>query len=122
MIRSGGEGSNMLLAHRISYELAYGPIPDGLNALHTCDNPPCINVEHLFLGTQQDNMDDKMAKGRQAYGEYQGSAKLSDDIIREIRRRYDAGGITQEQLGREYHVHQTVVCKAINYEIWKYVE
>ena len=52
------------LAHRIMWEEANGPIPDGLNICHTCDNPPCVNVDHLFLGTDKDNTRDSMAKGR----------------------------------------------------------
>ena len=51
-------------AHRVAYEVAHGAIPEGMCVLHTCDNPPCCNVEHLFLGTQKDNADDREAKGR----------------------------------------------------------
>jgi hypothetical protein len=57
-------GRGAVRAHRLAWETAYGPIPDGLCVLHTCDNPPCRNVEHLFLGTRTDNAADRESKGR----------------------------------------------------------
>lgn len=72
-------------AHRLSYELHIGPIPDGLWVLHSCYNPWCANPKHLFLGTRQDNIDDKVRKGRQSRGEKAGPAKLSTANVLEIK-------------------------------------
>jgi len=68
-ITIGGENGRNMRAHRISYELLFGEIPDKLFVLHHCDNRACVNFEHLFLGTNQDNVDDMVNKGRQMHGD-----------------------------------------------------
>lgn len=76
------------LAHRVAFEEACGPIPKGMCVLHRCDNPPCINPDHLFLGTRQENNRDRDKKGRggSAKGEANGKAKLTTKGVCEIRR------------------------------------
>jgi Pectobacterium phage endonuclease len=91
------------LAHRISYITANGPIPAGLHVLHRCDTPACVNPAHLFLGTHQDNVADKLAKGRQARGTTSGRAKLSDDQVREIRALRELGH-TYESIARLFGI------------------
>lgn len=73
------------MAHRLSYYLNNGPIPDGYVVRHKCDNPSCINPEHLEVGTQADNIADKVSRGRQARGSGVGRAILTEESVREIR-------------------------------------
>jgi hypothetical protein len=115
-----------ILVHRFSYELHYGPIPDGLWVLHTCDTPACVRPEHLFLGTNSDNMLDAAAKGRmgaqrdplgfsqrlqaslrlhpqrRARGERNHTAKLTEAQVREIRHIYAHRGVKYVHSGATY--------------------
>ncbi|KGQ19903.1 Phage protein [Lysobacter dokdonensis DS-58] len=95
---SGGYGltshrNKSVGAHRVSWMVHRGPIPDGAVVCHKCDTPGCINPDHLFLGSHRENMLDKIRKGRQPSnaGERHGMSKLSDADVREIRRRVWAG-------------------------------
>jgi hypothetical protein len=98
-----------VLAHRFSYALVHGPILDGLHVLHRCDNPPCVNPTHLFLGTNADNMRDREAKGRgnQPRGTANGNCRLTDEEIAEIRV---ASG-TQQEIGERFGISQPMVSR-----------
>ncbi len=104
----------MKKAHRVSWTIVNGEIPEGLHVLHRCDNPPCVNPSHLFLGTHQDNMADHVAKGRTsgASGEHNGRARLSIAEVRKIRERL-AAGLAQKDIAGEFGVCQQSV-SAIN--------
>lgn len=81
-------GIKLVLAHRFSYELHTGPIPDGMCVLHSCDTPGCVNPAHLFLGTHKTNAEDRNGKRREARGERHGLAKLTEEDILQIRAAY----------------------------------
>lgn len=104
-IGRGRRGDGQVQAHRVAWELAHGPIPDGLCVLHRCDNPPCVNVEHLFLGTKADNVSDMCVKGRHVPagtpGETHHAAKLTDADVREARR-LRSQGVTWKALGKRF--------------------
>ena len=102
----GGHSGPQVQAHRLSWELHNGPIPDGMCVLHRCDNP-----SHLFLGTIADNNADMAAKGRAAHqhGETNGSCRLTADQVNDIRL-YLAQGVKQRTLASYFGVHQTTIC------------
>ncbi len=102
---------------RYNYEKKYGKIPNGLWVLHKCDNRKCINPEHLFLGTMQDNTKDMTQKGRAAKGEKNGSAKLTIEDIDEIR----CSGSSNRMLGKSYGIAHIVISKIRRYMLWKHV-
>lgn len=116
-------------AHRLAYELARGPIPDGLCVCHTCDNPPCVNPDHLWLGTHQDNMRDRNIKGRTAKQSGRTNARkrnasklLTDQQILEIRRRYIPGQVTQIELAKEYGISKRFLWDIVTRRRWAWLE
>jgi hypothetical protein len=100
-------------AHRYSWLCHFGDIPQNMNVCHHCDNPWCIRPDHLFLGTDQDNVDDMRAKGRdtygQNYGKNNGQSRLTDEQVLEIRRKCAAGGLSHEKIARQYHIDRKTV-------------
>lgn len=98
----------MRRAHRVSYELHCGEIPLGMQVCHTCDNPGCVNPDHLFIGTCAENIADKVMKARQAVGSSNGNSKLTKEDIVAIRA---ASGISQSALGVRYGVCQSHIAQ-----------
>ncbi len=114
------DGDKMVGAHRFSYELHKGQIPAGLIICHACDNPSCVNPDHLFLGTFRDNMDDAIRKNRRPVGESIHCAKLKNADILEIRRRLSldkSRGITV-RIAKDYGVSKSVISDIKRRIIW----
>lgn len=133
----GGANRKTLSAHRVSWMLNFGNIPDGLCVLHACDIPVCVRPDHLWLGTIADNNRDMVEKGRMAsggrngsqtypehrpHGERNGSAKLTDQHVRDIRERYAHGGVTQDTLAAEYEISQSACSLLILRQTWRHVQ
>jgi hypothetical protein len=109
---------------RVAYELAIGPVPEGLEIRHKCDNRPCCRPEHLQVGTHAENIADKAGKGRRAgivRGVRNGLAKLTDEQVLEIRRAYAAGEANQYGLARRFGVRQPLISKVLNRQIWTHI-
>jgi len=158
--------NHTVIASHFIYEHIHGPIPDGLLVCHSCDNPPCCNPSHLFLGTHQENTLDASAKGRLATGARNGmnthpesrltgdrsssrlhperlargdksgarlhpermsrgeshhAAKLTNDLVREIRTQYASGIANSPQLARQYGVRHQTIYSIIHRKTWKHV-
>jgi hypothetical protein len=108
-----------VLVHRQSWEMANGQIPPGIEVCHRCDNPPCCRPDHLFLGTPAENSADKVLKGRQAYGERHGKARLTEsDAIDIITLR--AFGARDKDLGPAFGISKNTASQ-VGKRIWKYL-
>lgn len=106
-------------AHRYFYEKRFGPIPAGMLVCHRCDNPPCVNPDHLFLGTYKDNAHDSMNKGRWPNGSQRSQAKLTESQVLEIRLIYGSGGTTQLDLARKFGVSRSLVRNIVLNKAWR---
>ena len=114
-------------AHRYSWILHFGEIPNDLFICHKCDNPSCVNPDHLFLGTNSDNMKDMREKGRSckgeahAPGEINGQSKLTKKEVIKIRNLYVTGKYTQKHLGELFNVHNSQISNIVRRKHWKHV-
>lgn len=108
-------------AHRVSWIMHNGPIPNSLHVLHSCDNTLCVNPSHLFLGTHQDNMKDRQNKRRTASGMKSGHSKLSLKSISEIKLKYipHKYGCGSVRLAREYNVSPTTILYLVKGKTYK---
>ena len=104
-------------AHRVSYEEFIGKIPKGMMVCHKCDNPTCVNPDHLFLGTPQDNTQDAIKKGRMSVGEKNPNSKLNKKDILEIRRLSKT--TSGYQIAKKYKISTTMVYDIIRKRSWK---
>ena len=127
---SRGGRARTYRAHQIAYVLAYGPDPRGLFVAHTCGNPPCVRPSHLALVPPDAQRQDAGQRGRQAIqndlsvmprGSRNPNAKLTEEIVAELRRRYAAGEISFGSLGREYGISGYAVSQAVRGESWRHV-
>ncbi len=118
---SGLDGHpNNTLAHRMAWMLEYGPIPEGFKILHRCDNPPCVNLNHLFIGTQHQNVLDMESKGRGRHpaGEACGGSKLTIRQVEQIRE-LATGGTFQTAIAAQFGIGQSTVSSIVRRATWR---
>lgn len=117
-------GRVWMRAHRFSYEIHHGVVPDGKMVCHHCDNPPCVNPDHLYAGDQKSNMNDMVRRGRQATPEMKGSknpnAKLDEEAVREIRRLHQ-NGATNVAIGKMFGVTHQMVSLIVRGKKWSHI-
>lgn len=116
----GVSGKGTLAAHRVSWEIHHGPIPDGLWVLHACDNPSCVNPGHLFLGSPRENTLDMIEKGRNVRGQDHHRARLTEGNITAIRNAHKTG-TPQKELAAKYGVSKQHVSRVVRGLKWRHI-
>lgn len=111
-------------AHRMSYWLTFGSLDKDVLVCHKCDNPPCVNPNHLFVGTAQDNVQDRNIKLRHNLpkGENHWKSKLNNLQIIDIRQLYRSGGTSFNKLAKQFNVSKKLILLIVHNKIWKHVE
>jgi hypothetical protein len=117
-IRVDGE---MWLVHRLMWELVRGPIPAGLHCLHSCDRPPCVEIIHLEVGTNRENMAQRNAKGRQARGSAIGIAKLTPFRVWQVRKIISLGRFSNREIADMFGVSAGAIGHIRNRSDWTWL-
>lgn len=123
-------GKKQTTAHRVAYILSYGEIPESLVVCHSCDNRLCVNPAHLFIGTQQDNIDDMVGKGRQAtgnklqhksqVGSLNNGAKLTESLVLEIRKLFGEG-MSQAKISKKLRISRLNIWNIVHRKSWTHI-
>jgi predicted XRE-type DNA-binding protein len=108
----GQKHSKLFRAHRISHEIFKGPIPNGFDVMHSCDNPSCVNPKHLSAGTRKENLVDMAKKGRM----FNPAQKLTLEQVNFIK----SSDLTQNELAKQFSVMQSTISRIKNGKRWKY--
>jgi hypothetical protein len=117
-IRLGPEDGNRLVAaHKASFEIRSGPIPDGMHVLHNCDNRACVNPDHLYLGSELDNARDRVQRGLQVHGSRHPFSKLTDEQVIEIRSLGEVA--SPGKLAKRYGVSYFTIRRVLNGETYR---
>lgn len=120
-IALGGRDGGVGYVHRVAYELSVGPIPEGMEVCHRCDNRVCVRPGHLFLGDHAANARDMSEKGRSTLGERHGMVALTENQVIEMRRLWESGSVSQLELAAQFNTTKVNVSQIVRGDRWKHL-